>query len=99
MLFVPYSSTIATMLCRIPVNIDATTIAVITPTTIPRIVRNAAKLVGPDAVQRHLYYFGRNDVETLIMTCAVDCLQFVRQACEPRSGRASPPSMPDKGRR
>src|SRR3954447_11723811 len=44
MLFVPYSSTIDTIELRIPVRMDATTMAVITPTTIPRIVRNDLNL-------------------------------------------------------
>src|SRR4051794_32585655 len=44
MLLVPYSSTMAMIDCRIPVRIDATTIAVIMPTTIPRIVKNERNL-------------------------------------------------------
>jgi hypothetical protein len=44
MLFVPYSSIIATMLWRKPVRIEATTIAVITPTTMPRIVKKLRNL-------------------------------------------------------
>ena len=39
MLFVPYSSTIETIEWRIPVKIEATTIAVIIPTTMPMIVK------------------------------------------------------------
>src|ERR1043165_1223021 len=74
MLFVPYSSTIETIDCRIPVRIDATTIAVITPTTIPRMVRNDRNLCdriessailrtsrGNDVVQRILALCQRND--------------------------------------
>src|SRR6476659_9620339 len=44
MLLVPYSSTIATIELRIPVRIEATTIAVIIPTTIPRIVKKERNL-------------------------------------------------------
>jgi hypothetical protein len=46
MLLVPYSSIIATMLWRKPVRIEATTIAVITPTTIPRIVKALRNLLA-----------------------------------------------------
>src|SRR6185369_7245702 len=44
MLLVPYSSTIEMIDWRIPVRIDATTIAVTTPTTMPSMVRNDRNL-------------------------------------------------------
>src|SRR5205807_5776153 len=43
-LFVPYSSMIEIMLWRMPVRIDATTIAAITPMTIPSTVRKLRNL-------------------------------------------------------
>src|SRR3712207_3923294 len=39
MLFVPYSSTILTMFWRIPDRIEATTMATVTPMTMPSMVR------------------------------------------------------------
>jgi hypothetical protein len=44
MLFVPYSSIIATMFWRSPVSSDAMQIAVITPITIPSTVRKLRNL-------------------------------------------------------
>src|SRR6266481_1076369 len=44
MLFVPYSSMIAIMLWRMPVRIEATTIAAVTPITIPSTVRKLRNL-------------------------------------------------------
>src|SRR5215510_5085709 len=44
MLFVPYSSIIATMFCRMPVRIEAMQIAVITPMTMPSTVRKLRNL-------------------------------------------------------
>ena len=44
MLFVPYSSIIATMFWRNPVSSDAMQIAVITPMTIPSTVRKLRNL-------------------------------------------------------
>src|SRR5262245_6675871 len=44
MLFVPYSSMIATMLWRMPVKIEATTIAAMTPMTMPSTVRKLRNL-------------------------------------------------------
>src|SRR5260370_8464548 len=46
MLFVPYSSIIEMMLWRIPVRIEATTIAAMTPITIPRTVRKLRNLLA-----------------------------------------------------
>src|SRR6266404_4641135 len=46
MLLVPYSSIIAMMLWRMPVRIEATTIAAVTPITIPSTVRKLRNLLA-----------------------------------------------------
>src|SRR5215212_9482521 len=66
MLFVPKSSTIETMLCRIPVNIDATTIAVTMPTTMPRIVNAERNLCAAMLSNAILTTSIGRDAETLI---------------------------------
>ena len=70
MLLVPYSSTIETMLCRIPVRIDATTTAVMMPTTMPRIVSADLNLC-PAMLSSAIFKTSTgNDVESFIRLIA-----------------------------